>query len=293
MSFLFRGDGQYDQSLDVFTFGLTLNELFTEKPHRFVQSTQRVQLTAQSAIFSDLINQCIRDESTQRPKAAELEDLLNNCRRAADKYIKEKHTDYSSQSLATKDSLFKKFYEDYIKLQKEVPKTTYSNPPKPHFSSDLVRQYFEDIMKQFHDVPRRLGIRRAKNQQPEPSDFKIMKYFDEESVNEPDRVIKPERIKPNVRIIRCPSPPSNVPRSPQANEEHLIHIRKNPRARTPNPISPCVNDQVHQQHIFHRRDHVRSASANRHVIQRHVEFHWQGNADRVPCDIHRLIREFK
>jgi hypothetical protein len=88
------GDGQYDQSLDVFTFGLTLNELFTEKIHRFIQSTKRIQLIEESSIFREWILQCIREQSNGRPTAAEMEDVLHKYRRATDQYIKEKCPNY-------------------------------------------------------------------------------------------------------------------------------------------------------------------------------------------------------
>ena len=50
--------GQYNQSLDVFTFGLTLYELFVGSTHEFDQSTFLISLPKKSPVFDDLIKRC-------------------------------------------------------------------------------------------------------------------------------------------------------------------------------------------------------------------------------------------
>ena len=49
---------QYNQSLDVFTFGLTLYELFVGSTHEFDESTFRIRLPKTSPVFDDLIKRC-------------------------------------------------------------------------------------------------------------------------------------------------------------------------------------------------------------------------------------------
>ncbi|CAF0831256.1 unnamed protein product [Rotaria sp. Silwood1] len=288
-----RGDGQYDQSLDVFTFGLTLNELFTEKLHRFIQATKRIQITEQSSIFLDLITRCIHHEPTQRPTAVELEDVLNMYRRAAEKYIKEKHPNYTSQTLATKDAIFVKFYDEYHKLQKEEPKPVYSLPPRPRFNSDLIRQYFDDMMKQFNSIRHRIGFRRSKHQQPAPQGVQGMKYFDDACNDDHDQVIKLEPIKIDKRPARCPSPPSNFPRAQEESQQQFLNAVKHPRSRTPVPLCPHFDNQMHQQHIFHRAGAFRPINANNDIHQRVIEFHLNAGFDQSPRQFHRMMHQFQ
>src|SRR5205085_5403009 len=68
--------GKYNQSLDVYTFGLTINELFTEKKHHFDPLTRLIKLKNSSPIFPDLIDRCIHNNPNQRPSAIEIETTL-------------------------------------------------------------------------------------------------------------------------------------------------------------------------------------------------------------------------
>ncbi|CAF1946493.1 unnamed protein product [Rotaria magnacalcarata] len=288
-----RGDGDYDQSLDVFTFGLTLNELFTEKLHRFIQPTKRIQISEESSIFFDLITRCINDESSQRPTATEIEDILNKYRLAADKYINEKHPNYTSQTLAVKDAIFIKFYNEHHKLQQEEPKQIYVLPPKPHFSSTLVREYFDDMMKQFNNIRHHIDVRRSKHQQPIPQNVKGLKYFDNGCMNDHDQRKKLEPIKIDQRPPRCPSPPSDFLRLPMENHQQFLNKVQHKRSRTPTPMSPNFDNQVHQQHFFRRIDQVRCISANNMINQHHIEMNWNADFDQKFPDFQQMRREFK
>ncbi|CAF1629903.1 unnamed protein product [Didymodactylos carnosus] len=68
--------GLYDTKLDIFTFGLTLNELFTEVMHDKHSTSRQVIITKRSSIFWDLISACINNNPKIRPTALELEKKL-------------------------------------------------------------------------------------------------------------------------------------------------------------------------------------------------------------------------
>ncbi|CAF1211730.1 unnamed protein product [Rotaria sp. Silwood1] len=276
-----RGDGQYDQSLDVFTYGLTLNELFTEKIHRFNQSTKHVQLIEQSPIFINLILQCIRDESTRRPTAIELEYILHKYRQAADRYIKEKCSNYTNQTIATKDNIFIRFYNEYHQQEKAEPKAVFSPPPRPHVNLNLIRQHFEDMMKQFSSVHEK-DADRNKNR---PEVVKLKKYLDNPS---PVLVIEP------VEKDRRPSTSSsNFHRVEQENHQQFLRVVKHQRSRTPSPICPRLNDPLHAQDFFHMPDQFRAVGADNDIEQRMRRLRLEAGVDQSSPHFDQIMRKFK
>ncbi|CAF3635308.1 unnamed protein product [Rotaria sp. Silwood1] len=276
-----RGDGQYDQSLDVFTYGLTLNELFTEKIHRFNQSTKHVQLIEQSPIFINLILQCIRDESTRRPTAIELEYILHKYRQAADRYIKEKCSNYTNQTIATKDNIFIRFYNEYHQQEKAEPKAVFSPPPRPHVNLNLIRQHFEDMMKQFSSVHEK-DADRNKNR---PEVVKLKKYLDNPS---PVLVIEP------VEKDRRPSTSSsNFHRVEQENHQQFLRVVKHQRSRTPSPICPRLNDPLHAQDFFHMPDQFRAVGAGNDIEQRMRRLRLEAGVDQSSPHFDQIMRKFK
>ena len=97
---------RYDQSLDVFTFGLTINELFTETKHTFNRLTMHIKLTNTSPVFADLIEQCLHKEPDQRPSAVLIERTLRLYKQAFERYIQEKRILYADMSARDKDETF-------------------------------------------------------------------------------------------------------------------------------------------------------------------------------------------
>lgn len=70
--------GSYDETLDIFTFGLTLNELFTSTKHSFAGvPSGKVSLYNVSPIFGELISRCIAYDPRRRPTAIEVEAVLD------------------------------------------------------------------------------------------------------------------------------------------------------------------------------------------------------------------------
>ncbi len=105
--------GKYDQSLDVFTFGLTLYHLFTGTKHLYDSLLRRVSLPLESPIFNELIQFCTDDKPKRRPSAVEIEIALNLYRRPFDKFIRIEHPKYEEYSMDYKNDIFMKFYDTF------------------------------------------------------------------------------------------------------------------------------------------------------------------------------------
>ncbi|CAF0849079.1 unnamed protein product [Adineta steineri] len=74
-----EGHIKFDEKLDIYTYGLTLNQLFTETMHDFHlnRSTSRIVITKPSPVFYDeIIVKCLETDSKQRPTAIEIEKTL-------------------------------------------------------------------------------------------------------------------------------------------------------------------------------------------------------------------------
>ncbi|CAF4644918.1 unnamed protein product [Rotaria sp. Silwood1] len=175
----------------------------------------------------------------------------------------------------------------------EFHRPVYSLPPRPRFNSDLIRQYFDDMMKQFNSIRHRIGFRRSKHQQPAPQGVQGMKYFDDACNDDHDQVIKLEPIKIDKRPARCPSPPSNFPRAQEESQQQFLNAVKHPRSRTPVPLCPHFDNQMHQQHIFHRAGAFRPINANNDIHQRVIEFHLNAGFDQSPRQFHRMMHQFQ
>ncbi|CAF0829783.1 unnamed protein product [Adineta steineri] len=103
--------GSYDQKLDIFTFGLTLNELFTSKQHSFQSSTHKIAFQEQSPIFDELIARCTLHHPERRPAAIEIEKTLDLYSAGFDEIVVKKHPDYMNLSTEDKDEIFVAFYQ--------------------------------------------------------------------------------------------------------------------------------------------------------------------------------------
>lgn len=294
------GNGQCDQSLDVFTFGLTLNELFTEEQHQFSRSNKRIKLTKQSPIFADLITRCIDDEPRRRPTAAELQDILNKFRRAADNYIDEKHFDYANQTLKAKNSIIIKIYNEFQKHESETePLQVYRRPPTPHMNPDLIRHHFDDMMFEFNQINSE-SFHRPRDRGHSAKSDKWKKYFFDEPIDVVNPVLSFEpmqidrRSRRSQRSRRSMSPPASFRQFAGEQREQVIHIVQHRRARTPNP-SPFGFDDVaeHREHFVQFKKLGQENDMD-NVFESHFQ-HAQFNADfdQRFVQMHRRRQQFK
>ncbi|CAF4070529.1 unnamed protein product, partial [Rotaria sp. Silwood1] len=113
-------EGTYDQKLDIFTFGLTLNELFTETQHVCRQrAAEKIVFKYESPIFRDLITRCTADDPKHRPTAIEIEKTLELYTHGFDMTALKKQTNYVRLSTEQKDQVFIDFYEQFHKSATE------------------------------------------------------------------------------------------------------------------------------------------------------------------------------
>lgn len=127
--------GKYDQSLDVYTYGLTINELFTQRMHKFDFASRRAEITDPSPIFSNLIARCIDLDPKQRPTAIEIETTLRMYRQAIEKCIRQSNIKYAMMSTEEKDATFKTVYKG---LQPELDAVLKDQFPAPAPIENLV-----------------------------------------------------------------------------------------------------------------------------------------------------------
>ena len=109
------GDGhvQCDEKLDIFTYGLTLNQLFTETMHDFRYSSPfpRITLKKESPIFYDeIIQKCLEHDPKRRPTATEIEKTLEFYEQAFSETMLS--DSYTKMSTNQKDKTFIEFYEN-------------------------------------------------------------------------------------------------------------------------------------------------------------------------------------
>ncbi|CAF3664815.1 unnamed protein product [Rotaria sordida] len=115
--------GIYNQSLDVYTFGLTLYYIFTETGHQFDLLFRKISLSQESPVFNDLIVRCINDRPKRRPSAVEIEATLNLYRRTFNKFISTEHPKYEQYSIDRMNQIFMNSYNKLrLRLQEEVTK---------------------------------------------------------------------------------------------------------------------------------------------------------------------------
>jgi len=137
--------GNYDQKLDIFTFGLTLNELFTSKKHVFQQfASSKIVFQEESPIFADLIARCTADDPRRRPAAIEIEKTLDLYSTGFNEIVLKKHPSYINLSFEKKNEIFVAFYEKF-------------HPP----ASEFIRKKFPpEFLDNPEDVP---GVKVDKN----------------------------------------------------------------------------------------------------------------------------------
>lgn len=133
----------YDQSLDIFTYGLTIYYLFTETVHLYqAPPINKITLPKESLVFNELIIRCIDNHPSARPSAIELETTLYTYKRAFDKHAEVHHPTYNKLNTEAKNKVFVDFYNTFHpRAKKALDEQFPSSQSQTHISvdADIVR----------------------------------------------------------------------------------------------------------------------------------------------------------
>ena len=103
--------------IDIFTFGLMLNHLFTGTEHEYRSTTRTISITEQSSIFSTVISHCLQSDYKQRPTAKQIERILHEFTW----YLEEKIAKYPKYHQLSKekkdDYCLSLYHERYIETK--------------------------------------------------------------------------------------------------------------------------------------------------------------------------------
>jgi tRNA A-37 threonylcarbamoyl transferase component Bud32 len=117
---------RYDQSLDVYTFGLTLNEIYGGT-HYFFAMGRDIIIKTKGPVFYELVEKCIDKEPSKRPKSKEIEMELIFFHDVSNRM---KTHEYIDLSTADKNHVFVQVYDrtlDYFTTnRKEIMNRTRS-----------------------------------------------------------------------------------------------------------------------------------------------------------------------
>lgn len=115
------GRVQCDEKLDIYTYGLTLNQLFTECFHGFRLLPQSCEITLhkQSPIFfEEIIYPSLNQDPKRRPTAAEIEKTLEVYEQAFNETMLS--DTYIAMDTKEKDRKFTEFYQKHRRLIQKV-----------------------------------------------------------------------------------------------------------------------------------------------------------------------------
>jgi len=111
--------GSYDQKLDVFTFGLTLNIIYNGTHHE----TNPIKINKKSDIFQEYVNIFVDHNPSIRPKSKDISEKLRLIKKILDKTIfsdKSFSLRYVSMSTKDKNKVFKILYDKIMKHSNDL-----------------------------------------------------------------------------------------------------------------------------------------------------------------------------
>jgi serine/threonine protein kinase len=109
--------GNYTKKLDIFTFGLTLNELFGGK-HVMWRGTN-IHVEPKADVFYYFVEKCIDNEANNRPIAKSIESDLKLFNKVTNSFIEKlPPLTYAQKSVDEKNRIFKIVYDETLILYK-------------------------------------------------------------------------------------------------------------------------------------------------------------------------------
>lgn len=102
--------GTYDQKLDVFTFGLTINELYNGSHTK----NPPIVLIKKSPYFTSIIMKCINLHPVNRPMSKTVNQCLIRFQKLINRSILKKAPNYIQMSSSYRNEIFKSIYDSYV-----------------------------------------------------------------------------------------------------------------------------------------------------------------------------------
>jgi hypothetical protein len=110
--------GNYNEKLDVFTFGLTLNIIYNGTH----QEKNPIILTKQAELFQEFINVFVDHDPMKRPESKTISEKFRLIKKIFDKIIfsEKRFAMYVTMSTQNKNLIFKTLYEKIIKHKNDL-----------------------------------------------------------------------------------------------------------------------------------------------------------------------------
>ena len=113
----FHGDQSekknFNSSVDIFSFGLVMNELFTYSKHSRSFNDSSINFQKKPPFFTELIEKCISEDKYGRPKITKVIEIFTKF----DSYFWEQVGDeisYINSSTTKKDDIFIKIHKKFM-----------------------------------------------------------------------------------------------------------------------------------------------------------------------------------
>ncbi|CAF1215046.1 unnamed protein product [Rotaria sp. Silwood1] len=175
-----------DQSLDVFTFGLTLYFMFTETSHVYQNEGHQIILTKRCLIFQEIIDRCVHHDPKQRPLATELEAIFALYKRTFEKHAAANSFNYKTQPLTKQNRFFFDFYKSFHTRDKAAIEIQYARARAKSYDftdSDAIKSaVFGMLMKTILEKEveeQRMTNEESSNKDDDDSDADGYEYYDD------------------------------------------------------------------------------------------------------------------
>ena len=100
--------------VDIFSFGLTLNDVFTSKVSSFHRdNSHNIHYIFKSRIFTNLIYGCTAKHPDNRPTASYVENILKDYAYNFGNIVESRYPNYANADTEEKNDAFMEFYEKY------------------------------------------------------------------------------------------------------------------------------------------------------------------------------------
>lgn len=106
---------QYTKKLDIYTYGLTLNELY-EGSHVLIKNTREIQIQREAEVFFYFVKKCISRNPNARPEAKQLEKDLCIFEKMIDSLIWKNLLAYNNKSSKQKNEVFRAIYRKTLEI---------------------------------------------------------------------------------------------------------------------------------------------------------------------------------